>query len=55
MAQVFHPLLMLLARTTQAEMVQMIDYLKTENRILRSKLSAAPRSGGHPAHETLLR
>lgn len=38
MARVFHPLIMLLARATQAEMAQMVDYLKTENRILRAKL-----------------
>lgn len=38
MARIFHPLIMLLARATQAEMAQMLDYLKTENRILRSKL-----------------
>jgi hypothetical protein len=29
---------MVLARATQAELAQMVDYLKTENRILRSKL-----------------
>ena len=29
---------MVLARATQAEMARMVDYLKTENRILRSKL-----------------
>ncbi|GAB6188041.1 integrase core domain-containing protein [Thermopirellula anaerolimosa] len=38
MARIFHPLIMLLARATQAEMAQMVDYLKTENRILRAKL-----------------
>jgi putative transposase len=38
MARFFHPLLLLLARATQAELAQMVDYLKTENRILRSKL-----------------
>jgi hypothetical protein len=38
MARIYHPLLMLLARATQAEMAQMVDYLKTENRILRAKL-----------------
>jgi len=30
--------MMLLARATQAELAAMIDYLKTENRILRAKL-----------------
>jgi len=29
---------MVLTRATQAEMAQMVDYLKTENRILRSKV-----------------
>jgi hypothetical protein len=29
---------MIFARATQAEMAQMVDYLKTENRILCSKL-----------------
>src|SRR3972149_9627079 len=38
MARIFHPLIMVLARATQAEMAGMVDYLKTENRILRSKL-----------------
>jgi putative transposase len=38
MAKFFHPLILLLARATQAEMAQMVDYLKSENRILRSKL-----------------
>lgn len=38
MARIFHPLLLVLSRATQAEMAQMIDYLKTENRILRNKL-----------------
>jgi len=41
---IFHPagddaaLLLLLARSTDKEMARMLDYLKTENRILRSKL-----------------
>jgi hypothetical protein len=38
MARVFHPLILLLARATSNELAQMVDYLKTENRILRSKL-----------------
>jgi putative transposase len=38
MARVFHPLIMLIARATHAELAQMVDYLKTENRILRRKL-----------------
>ena len=38
MARIFHPLLLLLARASQAELARMVDYLKTENRILRSKL-----------------
>ena len=38
MARIFHPLILLLARATQREMAQMVDYLKTENRILRRKL-----------------
>lgn len=38
MARIFHSLLMVLARATQAEMAPMVDYLKTENRTLRSKL-----------------
>jgi len=38
MARFFHPLLLILARATHAELARMIDYLKTENRILRSKL-----------------
>jgi len=38
MAKFFHPLLLLLARSTDKEMARMLDYLKTENRILRSRL-----------------
>ena len=38
MARIFHPLFMVLARATQAELAQMVDYLKTQNRILRSNL-----------------
>lgn len=38
MARIFHPLLLILARATHAELATMIDCLKTENRILRSKL-----------------
>ena len=33
-----HHLLLLLARATEKELVQMVEYLKTENRILRKKL-----------------
>jgi putative transposase len=33
-----HPLLMLLTRATQKELVPMVEYLKAENRMLRSKL-----------------
>ena len=38
MKRFVHPLLLLLARATEKELVQMVEYLKTENRILRSKL-----------------
>ncbi len=38
MAKLLHPLLLLLARATDPEMVRTIEYLKAENRILRSKL-----------------
>jgi putative transposase len=38
MARIFHPLILLTARATAAELARMVDYLKTENRILRSKL-----------------
>ena len=38
MKRFVHPLLLLLARATEKELVQMIEYLKAENRILRSKL-----------------
>jgi hypothetical protein len=38
MARFFHPLVLLLARCTDNEMAQMVEYLKAENRILRSKL-----------------
>ena len=38
MARLLHPLLLLLARATENELVRYIEYLKGENRILRSKL-----------------
>lgn len=38
MKRFIHPLLLLVARATENELVQMIEYLKTENRILRNKL-----------------
>jgi putative transposase len=38
MKRFIHPLLLLLARLAEKELVQMIEYLKAENRILRSKL-----------------
>jgi len=38
MARIFHPLILLIARASHAELAQMVDYLKTENRILRRKL-----------------
>ena len=38
MKRFVHPLLLLLARATEKELVQIIEYLKTENRTLRNKL-----------------
>ena len=38
MTRLVHPLLLLIARATEKELVRMIEYLKTENKILRSKL-----------------
>jgi putative transposase len=38
MKRFVHPLLMLLAHATEKELVQIIEYLKAENRILRNKL-----------------
>jgi putative transposase len=38
MKRFLHPLLLLLARATEKELVQTVEYLKTENRILRRKL-----------------
>jgi len=38
MKRFLHPLLMILARATEKELVQMVEYLKAENRILRGKL-----------------
>jgi hypothetical protein len=37
MPRIFHPLILLLSRMTQQEMAQMVDFLKTENRMLRAK------------------
>jgi putative transposase len=38
MARLFHPLLHLIARAAEHELAQMIDYLKTENRVQRARL-----------------
>ncbi len=38
MKRLVHPLLLLIARATEKDLVLYIEYLKTENRILRSKL-----------------
>jgi putative transposase len=38
MKRFVHPLLMLLARVTEKESTQMIEFLKAENRMLRNKL-----------------
>jgi len=38
MAKLLHPLLLLVAQATEKERVRMVEYLKAENRILRSKL-----------------
>jgi hypothetical protein len=38
MKRLVHLLLMLLARATQNELVQMVEHLKSKNRMLRSKL-----------------
>ena len=39
MARLLHPLLLLVARATEKELVRYVEFLKTENRILRDKLS----------------
>ena len=38
MARLLHPLLLLVARATEWELARYVEYLKAENRILRSKL-----------------
>ncbi len=38
MKRFVHPLLLLLARVTEKELVQMVEYLKAENRVLWNKL-----------------
>jgi putative transposase len=38
MAKFFHPLLTLLASATESQLAQYVEFLKAENRILRSKL-----------------
>lgn len=38
MSKLFHPLFLLLARSTHDELVRQIQYLKVESQILRSKL-----------------
>jgi putative transposase len=38
MKRFVHPLLLILTRATEKELVKTIEYLKAENRILRSKL-----------------
>jgi hypothetical protein len=38
MSRIFHPLMYLLACSTRQELARQVQYLKTENEILRSKL-----------------
>jgi len=38
MSRIFHPLLYMLASATRQELARQVNYLKTENQILRSKL-----------------
>jgi len=38
MSKIFHPLMYLLACATRQELARQVQYLKTENQILRSKL-----------------
>jgi putative transposase len=38
MARIFHPLLIMLAGSTKKELTRQVQYLKEENKILRSKL-----------------
>ena len=38
MSKLLHPLLALIASSTESEMAKFVDYLKTENRILRARL-----------------
>ncbi len=49
MKKLIHPLLMLIAQATEKELVLYIEYLKAENRILRSKL---PKKGHRNASRT---
>lgn len=39
MKKFLHPLLIFLVRTTEKALIQMVEYLKAENRILRNKLT----------------
>lgn len=38
MPRLFHPLLLILANATHRELAAQVQYLKTENQVLRSKL-----------------
>ena len=38
MHAIFHPLLSLIAHATDSQLAEYVEYLKTENRILRSRL-----------------
>jgi hypothetical protein len=38
MSKLLHPLLALIASSTESELAKYVDYLKTENRILRARL-----------------
>ena len=38
MAKLLHPLLLLVAKATEKQLAKYVEYLKAENRILRSKL-----------------
>ncbi|WP_296455562.1 hypothetical protein [Rubinisphaera sp.] len=38
MAKIFHPLLALIASTTDRELAKYVEYLKAENQILRARI-----------------
>ena len=53
MPKLLHPLLALIASSTESELAKYVDYLKTENRILRARLRTPEQAESDSETETV--